>query len=167
MAITAADIRFYYSGGATGSPASSIGGSPSSTEITGGTHNLFDLVSSSEASIGDTEYRMIYVGNTNVSSLTLQNAVIWISADTTGAPSDVEIGVAPAGTTHSILANENASPTAQGFTATATSEGTALSLGNIAANGYRAVWVKRIVPPGAAAATGTGVTFTVKGDTAA
>jgi len=167
MAITAADIKFYYSGGAAGSPLTSLGGSPSTTEIKGGTHNLFDLVSSAEASSGDTEFRMFYVANTNVSSLTLQNAVLWISSDTTGSPSDVELGVAPAGTTHSIIANENTSPTAQGFVATAISEGAALSLGNIAANGYRAVWIKRIVPPDAAAATNTGVTFTVKGDTAA
>jgi len=181
MAITAGDIKFYLSGGGANSdPNASLGGAISSTEITDATlHNLFDVVSSSEASSGDVEYRCIYIRNTYASSpaLTLQNAVVWIS--TAGSPTastdtDIEIGV---GGAINETAQDLGSPAEEGSpgpdgSPTVTfsqpySEGTAISLGNLDANDYIALWLRRTVTAGASAFNTDYAVLTVKGDTAA
>ena len=71
MAILSTDLKMYLSGGASNSdPAAALGGAISSSQR--GT-NIFDNVTSGEASAGDTEYRGVYIKNTN-GSQTLTNA---------------------------------------------------------------------------------------------
>ena len=171
MAITASDIQFFLSGGSGNTdPNASLGGAISSSTQLSGTplHNLFDIVSSAEAATGESEYRCFYIKNAH-GTLTLQNAKFWISTDSSGASSDVELALAGEGVngTAETVANENTAPVGESFVNTAISEGAALSIGNIPAGQHQAVWVKRIIPASAPAATGVGVTFTVKGDTAA
>jgi hypothetical protein len=170
MAIISSEIKFYYSGGSGNtSAAASLGGAISTTELAAGTHNLFDVVSSAEASAGDSEYRCFYVKNTN-STLTLQSSKIWVSTDTTGAGSDVQIALDSGGVngTAGTIANESTVPTSiTGSFAAYTSEGASLSIGNIPPGEYQAIWVRRIINAGAVAVNAAGVTFTVKGDTAA
>jgi hypothetical protein len=170
MAIISSEIKFYYSGGSGNtSAAASLGGAISTTELTAGTHNLFDVVSSAEASSGDTEYRCFYVKNTN-STLALQASKIWVSTDNSGAGSDVQIALDSNGIngTAGTIADESTVPTSiTGSFAAYTSEGSSLSIGNIPAGQHQAIWVKRIINAGASAVNSAGVTFTVKGDTAA
>jgi hypothetical protein len=168
MPIITSDIKFYLSGGTGNSnPDASLGGEISTTELGAGLHNLFDLVSSSEASSGDTEYRCFYVKNTH-GSLTLQNAKIWISTDNSGNDADIAIALDSGGVnaTAETRTTEASPPVGESFS-TPTSEGTALSIGNIPAGQFHAIWVRRTISENAAAATGSSVTFTVKGDTAA
>jgi hypothetical protein len=169
MPIVSGDIDFHLSGGSANSdPAASTGGAISTTQISdGGTHNLFDLISSAEAAAGDTEYRCFYVKN-NHGSLTLQNSKIYISTDSTGADTDIEIAIDGAGVngTAETVANESTAPSGESFS-TPTSVGSALSIGNIPAGQHIGIWVKRTVSSSASAATGLSATFTVVGDTAA
>lgn len=170
MPIVAGDIDFYLSGGAANTdPNAALGGARSTTtQITSASlHNLFDIVNSTEANDGDTEYRCFYIVNAH-GSLTLQNAKIWISTDGTGADTDVAIALAGEGVngTAETVANESTAPVGETFT-TPTTEGGALSIGNIPAGQHQAVWVRRTVNALSSAASGLNVVFTVKGDTAA
>jgi hypothetical protein len=165
MPIVSTDIKFRLSGGAGNSdPNASLGGAKSSTEAPTG---LFDDVSSAEGTAGDIEYRCWYVHN-NHGTLTLQNAVTWITTNTPSTDTTVDIGVGTAAIngTEQTIANENTAPSGVTFSAPS-SFGTALSLGSLPAGQHKAVWIRRTVTAGAAAYTGDGATLSVRGDTAA
>ena len=168
MPIISTDIVYRLSGGAGNSdPNASLGGVKSSTAVGAGLHNLFDVVSSAEASTGDTEYRCVYVHN-NHGTLTMQSAKIWISSNTPSTDTTVEIalGSSAVNATEQTVANESTSPTGVTFSAPA-NEGASLSIGDIPAGEHKAVWIKRIVNTGAAAYNNDTATLTVKCDTAA
>lgn len=179
MAITATDILFKYSvktgaaGNSTaGTAAGSLGKYISTTEITSATlHNLFDVVTGDENAASDVEYRCIFVHNAHA-SLTLENAVVWLSAEVAGGAS---VAIAVDGTAASAIgsasaqadevADESTAPTGEAFSSP-TTKGTGLSVGNLPAGQCRAIWIRRT-----AAATGAvdndGATIRVEGDTAA
>jgi hypothetical protein len=177
MAIVASDIQFRLSGGAANTnPDASLGGAISSTAA--GT-NIFDNVTSAEATSGDTEYRCIYVRNGVTSAaLTLVGAKIWIqSPDGSGgayAGDTITIGLGTSGvngteqnvTTFSPIGTEATAPVGVTFYAAAT-EGAALVMGDLPQNQHHAVWIKRVIAGGAAAFSNAGFTLRVKGDTAA
>lgn len=169
MAIVAGDIDIQLSGGGANSvPDASLGGGISSVSVIDATlHNLFDVVGSAEASAGDTEYRCVYVKNTH-GTLTLENAVVWIQSQTTSVDTSVEIAVDTVGVNGqaSTVANETTAPGGQAFSAPS-SEGGALSIGDIPPGEHQAVWVKRIVSAAASAANNDTMTIRVKGDTQA
>lgn len=169
MAITATDIQFRLSGGAANSDVNaSLGGAKSSVQITTASlHNLFDQVSGDESAAGDTEYRCFYVHNAHA-TLSLQNAVIWISTNTPSTDSVAAIALAGEGLngTAETVANENTAPVGESFTSPS-SKGTGLSLGTIPAGQHYAVWVRRTITAAAAAFNTDSVIFTVEGDTAA
>lgn len=164
MPIIATDIKYRLSGGASNSdPNASIGGVKSSNDASS---NLLDAVSSAEAAAGDTNYRCFYVHN-NHGSLALENAKIWIVANTPSAQTQLAIGLGTSAIngTEQTVANEATAPTSVTFSEPA-SEGAALSIGNIPAGQHKAVWVRRVVDAGAAASADT-ATLRVKGDTQA
>jgi len=168
MPIISTDIVYRLSGGAGNSdPNASLGGVKSSTAVGAGLHNLFDVVSSAEASTGDTEYRCVYVHN-NHGTLTMQSAKIWISSNTPSTDTSVEIalGSSAVNGTETSVANENTAPSGPTFSAPA-SEGAALSIGDIPAGQHKAVWIKRIVNTGAVAYNNDSAVITVKCDTSA
>jgi hypothetical protein len=170
MPILPSEIKFYHSGGSGNTnPNSSLGGAISTTELGSGIHNLFDIVSSAEAASGDSEYRCFYVKNTNA-TLTLLAVKLWITADNTGAGSDIQIALDNSGIngTASIIANENTAPTQiSAAFSSYSSEDLALSIGNIPAGQHQAIWLKRIVNAGAPSINNANVTIIVKGDTPA
>lgn len=163
MPIAGSDIKYKLSGGASNTdPNASLGGAQSSTDAPAG---VFDNVSSAEASVGDTEYRCVYVLN-NHGTLTLQGAKVWIQANTPSADTAVEIGL---GTTavgtgnEQTVADESTAPSGVSFSSAA-NEGAALSIGDIPAGHHKAVWFKRTVNASAAAANDS-FTIRSKGDT--
>lgn len=165
MAITSSEIIYRLSGGSSNTdPAASIGGEKSSTAVTSST--IFDAVDAAESAAGDVEYRCIYVHNAN-SALSLQSAVIWLSANTSSSSTDIAIGVGTSGIngTETAVANESTAPSSVTFSSPSTS-GTGLSLGTIPAGQHIAVWVRRTITAGAAASSDT-ATLTVQGATAA
>ena len=169
MAITAGDIDFHLSGGAgNADPDAALGGVISATQLTDASlHNLFDIVSSAEASAGDTEYRCIYVKNAH-GSLALENAVVWIQTQTPSADTSVEIALAGEGVngTAETVANESTAPVGETFSAPG-DVGSALAIGNIPAGQHQAIWIKRIVGAAATAYNSDSVVIRVQGDTAA
>lgn len=160
MAIAANEIVFYESTGG-------LGGAITANAITSGVvQNLFDNVTSAEATAGDTEYRCFYVENTN-STDTLTLGEIFINTNTPSADSDVSIGLDPAGVngTAVTIANESAAPVGVTFSQPLT--GSPLSLGTLAPGDHYAIWVERVISPGAAAINNDNVQLTVRGDSPA
>lgn len=162
MPITSTDIQYRLSGGAANSNANaSLGGAKSSVSVPS---NLFDDVTSSESSAGDTEYRCFYVHNAHA-TLTMLNAVVWISANTTGNRISVGLGTSAINGTEQTVADENTAPSGVTFSQPAT-KGAALALGSIPPGQSKAVWLRRAVGAAAAASNDT-YTTRVECDTAA
>lgn len=162
MPIVSTDIKYRLSGGAANSsPIASLGGAKSSTDAGS---NLFDDVTSAESSAGDTEYRCIYVHN-NHGSLALQNAVLWIQANTTGNRIAVGAGTSAINGTEQVVADENTGPTGVTFSQPA-NKGAGISLGSIPAGQHKAVWLRRTIAASSSASNDT-YTLRVEGDTAA
>lgn len=167
MAILASEIKEYKST-YSASGIDSLGGAITGTEITDNTtHNIWDVVSSAESSSGDTEYRCIYVKNTNT-SLTLQAAKVWIATNTPSTDTSVEIGLGTSavGGTEQTVTNEQTAPSGVTFS-TAAGEGNALTIGDIASLSHKAIWIKRIVSASAGAYNDDNYVLSYAGDTAA
>lgn len=166
MPIASADIHYRLSGGAANSnPLLSLGGAKSSVEVTGST--IFDDVTGAQSAAGVTEYRCVYVHN-NHGTLTLQNAKVWIQANTPSPGTEVAIALDGAGanaTAEGPLANEETAPSGESFSTAPQAYATGLSLGNLAPGQHYAVWIRRAVTPGATAYADS-FTLRVQGDTA-
>jgi len=196
MPLSSLDIVFYYTGLATG-PANntiSLGGTISLATITDAlANNIYDDVTGDESGAGDTEYRGIYVKDTNA-TYTMINTKFWIAgylraatgADTISiASSTFSLGAntmgictdestAPNETAGSIIwVVEGATPTTPSNTVGFTSAGLATtipaSIGatTLAAGSYFGIWLRRIVPPGALAYTSRACTLKVQCETTA
>ena len=169
MPIASGDLIERLSGGAGNSdPNASLGGVKSTTAVTDNTtHNLWDVVSSTESNDGDTEYRCIYLHN-NHGSLTLQNAKVWIATNTGSSSTAVRIaaGTSAVNGTEQTIANEYTEPSGVSWS-TAANEGAAVSLGSIPFGQHKAIWIERVVDPAASAANDDSYQLTYAGDTAA
>ena len=162
MSITSAEVVYRLSGGAANSNANaSLGGAKSSTVVPAA---LFDDVTSAESAAGDTEYRCIYVHNAN-GTLTMQNAVLWITANTTANRIAVGVGSSAINGTEQTVADENTAPTGVTFSQP-TTKGAAIALGNIPPGQHRAVWLRRAITAASAASNDT-YSLRVECDTAA
>lgn len=165
MSVVATDIKYYLSGGAgNADPNASLGGVISATEITSAQlENLFDNVTSAEAVAGDTNYRCLYVKNTN-STDTLTDARDFFSS--LPAVTLLTMGLDPAGknATATTIANEASAPVGVSFTEPADYAG-GLALGDLAAGDFYAFWLRRIVAPGASSNPLDSVIPRVQGDT--
>lgn len=162
MAITSGDIDFFKS---TTSP--SIGGTIG-TEITDASlHNLFDVVSSGEATSGESEYRCIYVKNSH-GTQTLLNAYIWIETNTPSAESTIEIalGDTAVGTgSETAVADEDTAPSLTDSFASPATKGAGKLIGDIPAGEYKAIWIKRTITAGALTTSADNVILKVEGAT--
>lgn len=170
MSIVSTDIQFLLSGGSSNTdPNASLGGAISTTGITDNTsQNLFDNVTASQAASGLTEYRGFY-GKNNHGSLTLGDARVYISQDTTSSSDEIDIAVATEGVSTSMatIANEGTAPSGITFSHPTTySGGIQLnSTTGLAAGAYRGIWVRRTVNASAAAATGDNAIIKIEGTT--
>lgn len=163
MPIVSTDIKYRLSGGAGNtSAAASLGGAKSSTDASS---TYFDTVTPAEGTAGDTEYRCLYVHN-NHGSLSLDNAVLWVSTSSLGTNQAIAIGLGTSAVngTEQTVANEDTAPSGVTFS-TPTSKGAGIALGNIPAGQHRAFWVRRTVTAGAPASSNA-FTLRVEGDTA-
>lgn len=178
MAIASTDILYKLSvttgpGNSTaGTPATSLGEFASTTQVTDATlHNLFDVVTGDENAASDVEYRCIFVHNAHA-TLTLQGAVVWLSAEVAnGAAAAISVDATAASAVGSAAAqakevvDESTAPATQTFTSP-TTKGTGLSIGDLPAGQVRGIWVRRTAA-NSAALNNDGVTLRVEGDTAA
>jgi hypothetical protein len=157
VAISASDIvtRFSVTSGSAGdstagTAAGSLGKYVSTTVLTDNTlSNLFDDVTGDENAASESEYRCVFVLN-NHATLTLLNAVAWISAETAGGAS-VAIAVdniaasakGSASAQAAQIANEDTAPSGVGVFSSPTTKATGISLGNIGPGQVRAIWIRR------------------------
>lgn len=178
-AIVAGEILLKYSvsaaaGNTTASAAStSLGDQISTTAIADATLNaLFDDISGAENAASTVDYRCIFVHNSNASN-SLQNAVVWLSAEVAGGAgiaiaidNITASAIGSASAQAAVIGNETTAPSGVGAFSSPTTFGTGLSLGTIPVGQCRAIWVRRTAA-NSAALNADGVTLTVQGDTAA
>jgi hypothetical protein len=176
-AIVAGEILHKYSvaaaaGNTTGSSAAaSLGDQLSTTAWAGGSLNdLFDDISGAENAASTVDYRCIFIHNNNGAN-TLQNSVIYLSAETAGGASitvaidNIAASAIGSGSTQAAtIANETTVPSGVGAFSAPTTAGTGLSLGSIPIAQCRAYWVKRTAA-NSAALSNDGVTIACTGDT--
>ncbi len=148
----------------------SLGGGISSTElVSGALHDLFDAVPSAEAASGRVEYRLIYVQNTHA-TLTLYDAKIFMFSNTASPDSLIEIGLDPVagnGDDSLILLDDevdSGGDLAAVVFGAHSDFANGLDIGNLAAGEQRAVWIRRTIEAGAAAANET-ASISLRGDT--
>ena len=176
-AITSGEILFKYSvsaaaGNTTASAAStSLGDQISTTAWAGSVANdLFDDISGAENAASTVDYRCIFVHNSNASN-TLENAVVYLSAETAGGASiaiatdDIASSAIGSGSAQAAaIGAETTAPSGTSAFSSPTTLGTGLSLGNIAAGSCKAFWIRRTAS-NSAALSNDGVTIAVAGDT--
>lgn len=109
-------------------------------------NELFDDIDKAESFSGDTEYRCFYFDNSD-STDTFFGVKLWISLDAN--PDDLAIGLDPAGLngTATTIGGEGTAPAGVSFSSP-TTEGTGLSLGDMAAGDNYAVWIRRTIVAG-------------------
>lgn len=196
MAIVAGDLvksltGAASNGGAQADPNASLGNYRSSTVITNNSdNNLFDDVSGSEASAGDTEYRCIAIQNKHA-SLELQGAKVYLAESDVGAGNVISFAVETPATANltngnaQTVANESTVPSSinttnhngvgsgvsDWSTATTFAAGVAVNLGghdaNLGVDELIFVWIRRVIGAGASAASAVNFTVRIEGDTAA
>lgn len=168
----APQIRFRLTGGASNTdPTTSLGGAMSTAaagviadNVEG---NVWDAVPATDSAAGDVEYRCIAVQN--YGDQTLLSARIWIDDQGTGVAGGnlslgldaATIGATPTATSSSATQKTAPSPTVTWVTPT--TEGGALSIGNITAGSAAVIWERYTVTAGASPGIDT-PSITAKGD---
>lgn len=172
MPIVAGDIVFRLSGGAANTTqTASIGGARSTAGggviSTDQLNNVWSDVSGAEGAAGSVKYRCIYVLNTHA-TLTYTAPKVWISALTTSADDEVDIGIGSSAVngTEQTIANEDTAPTSVTFTRP-TTFAAGLATNDLAPSAHRAIWIRRTVNTNAAAANANPYTLSIQGETAA
>ena len=158
MAVLPTDLKFYLS-----LDADSLGGGISTFVVPTGLNLFYDDVDQPEAQTGSTAYRCFYISNDNATD-TYTGAAIYISVRTTSESTNCELGLGTSGlngTEQSITAEEIA-PVGVNFFAT--SVGTPLAIGDLAAGDYYPIWIKRIVQPEAQGASNDYLVIALTGD---
>ncbi len=151
LVFTSDNLALHHSG------ASDIGGAIGVVLTDDTLNNLWDDVSSGDASAGDTEFRCTYVKNTHA-TLSVANVSVEIATDPTESNWEIALGAAGKNGTETEIADEDTAPAGPTF-------GTgAISLGTLAAGDFYPIWIKRIVIAGAGAATPDSGVLTVCGD---
>lgn len=163
MAVLSGEIHFYRSG--TGSLGGAI---DTSAEIpTGVLHTLFDAITATETVNGDTEYRCIFIKNTNVSD-TLTDAIAYISVDPSASGTSIELGVSTKAidVAEEIITNEDTAPSGDVTFTALTGPSNPVSLATLPAGSYKGLWIKRVVAAGSSPLANDTFSITALGETA-
>ena len=150
-AFTSSNLALHHSG------ASDLGGAIGAVLTDDALNNLWDNVSPAEAGAGDTEYRCAYVKNTH-GSLSVANVTVEIDTDPAESNWEIALGAAGKNGTETAVADEDTAPSTPTFGTTP------LSLGTLAAGDFYPIWIKRIVPAAAGAATPDSGVLRILGD---
>lgn len=166
--ISAANLKFYLSGGAGNTnPNLSIGGARSTTAVGAGLNNLFDDVTGDEAAAGVTNYRCEYFRNEDANTTGLISPVAWIDVQSETLDT-VSIGLDPVGKNGvaATPADELTAPAGVTFT-TPITKGTGLALPGApyVQNDFIAIWIRRTTGAGASAINPDTASVRVEGDT--
>ena len=107
--------------------------------------NLFDNVSAAQSLIGKTSYRCCYIKNTHSTDAAVA-VTVWVKT-VTPAGDDITIGLGTSanGGTEQTIASDTTAPSGVTFSQPM-SYGAGLTIGNVAAGSWKALWMRRIVP---------------------
>lgn len=172
MSVVASDIKLRFSVAAAagnttaGTGAGALGDQISTTDLTSGAmDDLFDDVSSAEASAGDVEYRGIFVLNDHATD-TAFNVQIAVNSQVSGgatfdlALDSTAVSAKGSGSAQMVtIANENAAPAGAGAFGAGP-----LAIGTLTAGQVKGVWARRTVAASTAALASDGATMRVTGD---
>ena len=170
MAITAAELKMYLTGGSGNTdPLLSLGGVISTTELVNNTlNNLWADITGDQSAAGRTRYRCVCLKNTN-GSLTLTSSKVWIDTQTGASGDAITIGLDLAGlnTTTDTIASETDAPSPAVTFVTAVDKANGLNIGSVPNGQFYGIWIKDIVDVGAAASTNNTYVLKWEGDTPA
>lgn len=173
MAVASADLKLYYSGGASNSdPLSSLGGTESSVALSGTSlNNLFDDVTGAQASAGNTEYRCLYFQVETADPTGLVDPVLWVDAPNisnvaTGESVSYAVDLAGKNGTADTIADTDTAPSPAVTWVTGTTKGTGLALpsGPYEDGDYIGLWFKRVTPSSQTVSAGTEFTIHIEGE---
>lgn len=159
MSLQASDIKFFKT-------LNGLGGAITNNEIVSGTlGNVFDDVDKYEARDGDTEYRCIYVRNTNLVEI-FKEVTAFLKTESTSNFTSISfgLGTAAVGGIEQTIADESTAPIGVVFTDLVGAENGKL-IGDINNNSFKAIWLKRVVTPGATSLGADTTTISVDGST--
>ena len=147
----AATLQFRLTGGASNSdPDASLGGIMSSNQLSStAMNNLFDNVTPTEATSGDTEYRMIDIYNAGDAAA--ESVELYMSSATTSTDSVIHLGYDATNNSHASgadleeLADESTAPASPVITFAERTSASKLSLPDIAVGQAVRVGVKRVI----------------------
>lgn len=146
------DLKFYRSG--TTGVGNCLGGAVNAESLSQAYHGLFNIVSSTERTLGKTKYRCFYMKNT--SEVKCLNPKIYIPQNTQSSGTELwyafdkvhGVGNGTSSGVADIIASESTAPPGIIFkNGTEVSTGDALSA-DISKNQYIAIWFKLIIQPG-------------------
>lgn len=164
MSVVSTDLKLYAAAAMPNDDTSSNGGAiDTGAEITGSLDEVFIDAYSKETGDGNrTLYRKVFLKNTN-GSVSLSNAVVWMSADEKNWIT-LDLDDAVDGTTTST--NRITAPASRTFAEHA-SEGAAHAIpgGALAAGEAIGVWLKQVIPENQAPDNSITVTLEIKGTT--
>jgi hypothetical protein len=172
MSVVASDMLWKFSVSAAagdttaGTANTSLGDQISTTQITDNVlDNLFDDVTSAEASAGATDYRCIFIHNNHATDTAFNvkvqlNSQVSLGASVTIASDN--IGVTAKGSASAqaaVIATETTTPT--GVSAFNTTD---LTIGTMTPGQVAAVWIKRVTSASTAALSSDGATLRIAAD---
>ena len=148
MVVVHGDLQLWFSGGAGNTVGNSCLGGARSTaaqvasDVNG---NLFDIVTADQANQGVTEYRCLYIRNSNSTS-SWSTVKFWIESTSSGGDKiTIGLGTSAINGTEQTIANEKTSPTGVNWSETS-SYSSGLAVGTLTPNQHKAVWLRRVVP---------------------
>jgi hypothetical protein len=175
MSVVASDMLLMFSVAAAtgdstaGTAATSLGDQVSTTQITTNTiGNIFDDVSSAEASAGDVEYRCVFVKNNHATDTSFNTTVTVQSEVALGATFALaldNIGVtAKASASAQALTVANESTVPSGGAGIGSFGAGPLTIGTMGPGTVAGVWIRRTVTASTAALSNDGGVLRIGGD---
>jgi len=171
MPISAANLRWFYSGGASNSdPTLSIGGAMSSVPLSSTVlHNLFDRVTGDEAESGITRYRLLYFKNTDADAdgLMAPACLYFSGLPINGDTIKAGLSAQGKGVVATAVATENTAPAGVTFTAPTSKASSTIILPSppYLQNEYIGIWFQHVVPALQSASSSNTASWVVVGDT--
>ena len=153
MAVTETDIEYRLTGAANNADQSkSLGGVVSSSVVTSGSPGaVYSDITGDQARLGHTAYRGLALFNKDDGGSAFSNVKLFIEQVSTSSDVDYKITKTKNGVNsalETVLANESTRPSGindSDFVAPASADAaTAIDLGNIPANQYYGIWIKRV-----------------------
>jgi hypothetical protein len=165
--ILTSEIEYHLSGGAQNLAIDlSLGGPIANGTIPANAfNNVWDGITATQAASGITTYACVYLKNNTGGTFAFQSVVVWIDGVPAQGTAAIGIDSAPMGQTAvSSSPLTTVAPTPAITFSSPTSQGAGISLGtNMPPGSYKAIWLRRTIPPGAVNNSSDSISIQVAG----